>query len=228
MSAPDWLGSPFFACLVRRRQAADSPYTRPSQLARVSDFGVNDTIYVAKTHLGRVLKPGDNAWGYDMANMNICDPEMLKHLDTKAGNQVPEVVLVRKSYEDKRKRRKIKGFQRPWTLKRMDIEVADDPVLGRGTKARMAADQLEADRERFLEELEEDPEMRKGVALYRDPKFFPVAAANRMQDGMDEEYDDEEGVPEVPLEELLDNLEALGIDGDDAQQQDEGDDIMED
>eukprot|EP00192_Tetraselmis_astigmatica_P024375 CAMPEP_0117664538 /NCGR_PEP_ID=MMETSP0804-20121206/9282_1 /TAXON_ID=1074897 /ORGANISM="Tetraselmis astigmatica, Strain CCMP880" /LENGTH=504 /DNA_ID=CAMNT_0005471795 /DNA_START=246 /DNA_END=1760 /DNA_ORIENTATION=+ len=199
-----------------------------AQLARVSDFGVNDTIYVAKTHLGRVLKPGDNAWGYDMANMNICDPEMLKHLDTKAGNQVPEVVLVRKSYEDKRKRRKIKGFQRPWTLKRMDIEVADDPVLGRGTKARMAADQLEADRERFLEELEEDPEMRKGVALYRDPKFFPVAAANRMQDGMDEEYDDEEGVPEVPLEELLDNLEALGIDGDDAQQQDEGDDIMED
>lgn len=65
----------------------------PPKVARLSDFGSNDTIYNAKTHLGRILKPGDNAWGYDMANLNICDPEMLKHLDTKAGAHVPEVIF---------------------------------------------------------------------------------------------------------------------------------------
>lgn len=33
------------------------------QVARVCDFGKNDTVIFTKTHLGSVLKAGDMAWG---------------------------------------------------------------------------------------------------------------------------------------------------------------------
>jgi nonsense-mediated mRNA decay protein 3 len=65
-----------------------------------------------------------------------------------------------------------------------------------------------------LQELEEDPEMRAQVALYKDPTFNPAAAAaaQRQQVAMAESEDEEDGdVPQVPLEELLDDLAALGL-----------------
>ena len=62
----------------------------------------------------------------------------------------------------------------------------------------------------LLQELEEDPEMRSKVALYRDPAYNPAAAPpHGMADSDDDE--DGEGVPQVPLEELLDDLAALGL-----------------
>jgi nonsense-mediated mRNA decay protein 3 len=59
--------------------------------------------------------------------------------------------------------------------------------------------------------------MRAKVALYRDPGYDPVAEAERRAAAM---TDDEEGdMPEVPLEELLDELEALQIDEEDEGEQ---------
>jgi len=40
-------------------------------VARESDFGTNDTQYIAKTHLGHILKPGDTALGY-FHNFTVC------------------------------------------------------------------------------------------------------------------------------------------------------------
>jgi nonsense-mediated mRNA decay protein 3 len=129
-------------------------------VARASDFGVNDNMYTCRTHLGHILNPGDMAWGFDVANMNVCDPEMLKYLDTKAGAQVPDVVLVRKSYEEKRKKRKAGGHRRAWMLKRIDMEM-DEEVGLKASKARALAEMQAEEQERFMQELEEDPELRK-------------------------------------------------------------------
>jgi nonsense-mediated mRNA decay protein 3 len=212
--------------------------TAELQLARSSDFGRNDTTFFARTHLGRLLKPGDIALGYDLAGSNATS------LDYDAlvarGGRVPDVVLVRKSYEDKRARRRQRraagasgaGGSRPWQLKRLPMEVADE---GAGPRGRNEAAEA-ADRERFLEELEEDPDMRARVNLYRAPGGEEAAAAGggagarsaaargpRPLPGIGEEEDDDaaldtedddddDDVPQVPLDELLDDLEALELD----------------
>jgi nonsense-mediated mRNA decay protein 3 len=60
--------------------------------------------------------------------------------------------------------------------------------------------------ERFMQDLEEDPEMRSKIALYRDPNYkAQKASSNAMTD-------DDESVPEVPLEELLDEMHAMQLD----------------
>jgi nonsense-mediated mRNA decay protein 3 len=41
------------------------------QVARVSDFGRNDTVFFARSHLGRVLNPGDSCMGYDLSKLNF-------------------------------------------------------------------------------------------------------------------------------------------------------------
>jgi nonsense-mediated mRNA decay protein 3 len=75
-------------------------------------------------------------------------------------------------------------------------------LLQEDDKARM-------DYERFLEELEEDPDMRAKVALYKDPTYVEKL---REEDTMTET--DGEEPPQVPLEELLDELTLEGEDDD--------------
>lgn len=60
---------------------------------------------------------------------------------------------VRKSYEEKRRKRREKGQQRPWKLKSMKAEAAEEPVVkGRSRHSNAAgANRDELDRERFMQ-----------------------------------------------------------------------------
>jgi hypothetical protein len=76
-----------------------------------------------------------------------------------------------------------------------------------------------ADRERFLEELEEDAEMRSRIALFRSTPAESVSAprnAAAMAES-DASSDGDGELPQIPLDELLDDLEALGLDEDEEQ-----------
>ena len=68
-----------------------------------------DVIYHTRTHLGAVLKPGDTVLGYRLANSNFNNDAF------EAMNQtmMPEVILVRKTYPNRRKKSKPRG----WRLK---------------------------------------------------------------------------------------------------------------
>lgn len=57
---------------------------------------------------------------------------------------------VRKSYEEKRRRRKARGERRPWKLKRMAID-ASELVGARGKGERSEAVRAEADMEQFMQ-----------------------------------------------------------------------------
>nr|ABV28352.1 nonsense-mediated mRNA decary protein 3 [Taiwania cryptomerioides] len=167
-----------------------------AQVARVSDFGKNDTIFNVKTHLGHLLNPGDYALGFDLYGANTNDLEMDKY----KGLNLPDVVLVKKSYEEKRQKKR--GKPRPWKLNNLPMEV-EPSSKGRTEDAKEVQDY-----EKFLEELEEDQEMRSKIALYRNKNYQPSETAS-MTDG-------EDG-PAVPLEELLNDLTLE----DDNEQEDE-------
>ena len=161
------------------------------QVARKSDFGKNDVTFMAKTHLGHILKVGDFALGYDLyaANTNESD------LDKYHNLVLPDVVLVKKSYEERRARKR--GKPRPWKLKALDMEI--DP-----TALRQDQDKRADEYEKFLEEIEEDPELRAKIALYRDETYRAQSETASMLDGEGDEP------PSVPLEELLADLRLEG------------------
>lgn len=60
---------------------------------------------------------------------------------------------MRKSFEEKRRRRREKGQQRAWKLKSMKAEAAEEPVVkGRGRHGNAAGiNREELDRERFMQ-----------------------------------------------------------------------------
>ena len=62
-----------------------------------------------------------------------------------------------------------------------------------------------------VQELEEDPEMRSKVALYRDPAYNPALARQQREAAMTDT--DEDDLPEIPLEDLLDEMSALQLEG---------------
>ena len=73
--------------------------------------------------------------------------------------------------------------------------------------------------DQIVQELEEDPEMRSRVALYKDPAH--KAAAAQKMDTMTDGDEDEDALPEIPLEELLDDMNALQLEEGAASNEDE-------
>ncbi|XP_054792355.1 uncharacterized protein LOC129298723 [Prosopis cineraria] len=155
-----------------------------AQVARVSDFGKNDTLFSIRTHLGHLLNPGDHALGYDLYAANNNDIE----LDKYRGLVLPEAILVKKSYEEKRLRKR--GKSRAWKLKSLDMEVDD--------KGKADDEKINSEYEQFLRDLEENPDLRFNISLYRNREYQPSEMAS-VTDGED--------LPSVPLEELMADLD---------------------
>ncbi|GAB1287602.1 60S ribosomal export protein NMD3 [Apodemus speciosus] len=133
-----------------------------------------DKQYFCRTHLGHLLNPGDLVLGFDLANCNLND----EHVNKMNSDRVPDVVLIKKSYDRTKRQRR-----RNWKLK----ELARD------------REGMDTDDERqyqdFLEDLEEDEAIRKNVNIYRDATI-PV-----------ESDTDDEGAPRISLAEMLEDLQ---------------------
>lgn len=177
-------------------------------VARVSDYGNNDITYLIRTHLGRFLHPGDLALGYDLANAVYNESYVEGH---KKNLEFPDIVLTKKTYS-KRDRAK----KRAWRLARLNMEMDDaanavaPTAVGRGRGAAMdPAAREAAEREEFLQDLEQDKELRSAINLFKATTISAdegkVDAAVATEGVVDDEEDDEE-YPEVPIEELLDGL----------------------
>uniref|UniRef100_A0A060T5S4 60S ribosomal export protein NMD3 n=1 Tax=Blastobotrys adeninivorans TaxID=409370 RepID=A0A060T5S4_BLAAD len=179
-------------------------------IARSSDLGSNDTTYYVRTHLGGILHPGDTAMGYFLENSNI-NHALWEELDQ---SKVPEVVLVKKSYSDKPRKR-----NRNWKLKRMakehnDMQIEDSKPRG---KQADAAERARREYEEFMRELEEDPELRQDVDLYLADNVPPEQDNNN-----DEGEDSDDDSVEIKLDELkIDDGESEELDEDDYEEPDE-------
>ncbi|KAI9458620.1 NMD3-domain-containing protein [Lactarius psammicola] len=188
-------------------------------------------IFHTRTHLGGILQPGDAVMGYHLSNSNFNSDDFA----SLTQDRIPDVVLVRKAYPNRRKKNK----SRSWRLRSMAKEEGEEGETGggRGAVGRMGGrDQkkVEEDYELFLRDLEEDPEMRAAVNLYKadsakpgkvGPRSEDVVARKKTQHGMDvdeapapvskvkeeEEEEAEADFPEVKLEELLDNFDEMTL-----------------
>ncbi len=193
----------------------------PSNEMDIDDVGGTDAIYHTRTHLGSILQPGDTALGYFLSRSNF-NSDAYDELDP---GRIPDVILVKKTYP----RRRRKGRSRNWKLKSIakDSEEVEEGAKGTGRGAigrRGGLDQsrVEADYEMFLQELEEDAELRGTVNLYRANKengsagregrgmamdITPAASADDDESAINED----DGFPEIKIDELLDELEELAI-----------------
>jgi nonsense-mediated mRNA decay protein 3 len=157
------------------------------QVARTRDFGHNDTQFYVRTHLGSYLSPGDYALGYDLTSQNFNDSD----LSSLRGRQVPDVILVRKAYPARRR----KARSRHWKIKHLEKEEQENARRGDASKA-------DHDYEQFMQELEEDPELRSGIKLYK-ASGAPSSVADTDDEGED--------LPEPGVDELIDELEEMAI-----------------
>lgn len=135
------------------------------EVARADKVGVDGNSFHIKTHLGNILRVGDTVLGYDMVQMinNAADYDSLDK------NTTSDVVLVKKIYPEISK----PGRKRIFKLERMQIEKNDKGF------------------EEFLDEVEQDPDMRVNMNLYRNPEV------------KEEVKCEDETFPGVKLEELI-------------------------
>ena len=106
-----------------------------------------------------------------------------ENLDKMAADKIPDVVLIKKVYADK----SVRNRKRKWKLKHMDnLGLETGSVTSSGNN----------DYNDFLEDLEEDPDLRQNINVYKD--------ANKMK--VQVEDSDTEDCPQITLEEMLDDL----------------------
>jgi nonsense-mediated mRNA decay protein 3 len=153
---------------------ADAQVTRASGSGgKATDddgMGGDDGIYHTRTHLGAILQPGDTVLGYHLTNANFNNNEF-EALDQ---GRIPDVILVRKTYPNRRKKSKARNWKlRSIAKEAEDVGEGGGNVVGRGALGRRGGvDQknVERDYELFLRDLEEDKEMRAAVNLYKVEK----------------------------------------------------------
>ena len=196
-------------------------------------FGEADAIYHTRTHLGNILQPGDTVLGYHLATANFNSDLW----DALPAERQPDVVLVKKSYPERKRRSK-----RNWKLKSIAKEAEEPNDQGRGALGRrggLDSQRVERDYEMFLRELEEDEELRADVNMYRDNEAIARQAERRARreqraNAMDEDNDagatsdvddgtsdyesdytqDDEELPRVRIDELLDDMDEMNIQDD--------------
>lgn len=177
-----------------------------------------DMIFHCRTHMGAILKPGDTVMGYLLTHTNFNDPNWEALNQSNQASTVPEVVLVRKTYPERRKKSKGRNWRLKSMVKQSTEGEGEMSGLGRQkglSKAQQNLEQqkAEADYERFLQDLEEDDEMRQAVNLY---KTKPKPGAMDVEESDVDEEEDEGGMPQISMDELLDDVENMTLDADDA------------
>lgn len=119
---------------------------------------------IVRTHLGSILKEGDSVLCYDLRTFSL--PENAEDRLKKAGGQ--EVFICAKTWPEKKK----KSQKRKWMIKELAPH-GEDP-----------------DFDEFLDELDENKDLRAGVQIYKK------------ENAPDEELDPEVVGPMVALSEL--------------------------
>ncbi|XP_011865136.1 PREDICTED: 60S ribosomal export protein NMD3 isoform X2 [Vollenhovia emeryi] len=150
--------------------------TADAWVVKATDLGINNNPIHTRTHLGHVLKAGDSVLGYNVKDTNINDT----NFDNLSEDSIPDIILVKKFYShNKAARRKA----RVWKLKHINDEV-------------VSVNTENTEYNEFLDELEEDPEMRQNINIFRDIRKQIPVDTNEI----------DASIPQITLEEMMDDL----------------------
>lgn len=140
-----------------------------------------ENTYITRSHLGNILHEGDYALGYMISNSNfnsVLLDSLMNKMNSTGFGELPDVVLVKKAYDKKKKRR-------AWKVKRladgMEIDTSDENSKSKRADQEKREDEWEG----FLREIEQDREMRSMMNLYRDQHAPPEALEKRHEDDVD-------------------------------------------
>lgn len=214
--------------------------TEDDGMMEFESSGLTNQIYHTRTHLGAILQPGDTVLGYFLTNANYNSEDFASLTPAR----VPDIILVKKTYPNRRKKSK----PRNWRLRSIGKEAGEEGETGggRGVVGRMGGrdhKKVEEDYELFLRELEEDPELRGSVNLYKaqDVSMDAVRPEGRRPGGgksgkkasfamdvderrpppepvAEDDEDEEADFPEVKLDELLENFDEMTLGEDEAEE----------
>jgi nonsense-mediated mRNA decay protein 3 len=162
--------------------------------------------FTIRSHLGGIFHPGDDAMGYHLTGSNFNND----HFEALSENKIPPVILVKKHYP-----RGKKNKNRHWKLQHIAREESE--MLPR----KQDQERAERDYELFLREIEEDTELRQTLQLYKNtrknpPKTQKMEGVEMEMETEEEQSEMEEGdetvsLPEISLDELLDEFEEMKV-----------------
>lgn len=142
-------------------------------LVRASELGIQENSIHVRSHLGHLLKVGDSVLGYNVSESNMNNSEF----DKLNPNDLPDIILVKKWYTD----RVTRNRHRLWKLRHLTDGLHNE--------------RSKDDYQEFLEDIEEDPEYRKQINIYRDTnKQFPT------------DVHEDNNCPQITLAEMLEDL----------------------
>lgn len=123
------------------------------EIARASDFGVNDTTFIIRSHLGALLQAGDSVKGYDLTTSNFGTRHTYSLKE-----ELPDVVLVRKVFpREQNSGKKDKKLKTLGTFRRAKISKSEQARLEQ---------ELEDFTHEYLEEVAEEEDGEYGDDEY--------------------------------------------------------------
>ena len=135
------------------------------EVVRVADFGHNDRTFIVNTHLGETLNYNDTVLGFDLDAINLMQ---LDEMDNDKMIAVPPIVLVKKTYPKFRRRQK----HRLWKLKHLEKDDGHDEEKTKTKKGKETNQKYEKDYQMFIQDIEEDPEMRGQIDLFKNEEVI--------------------------------------------------------
>ena len=148
------------------------------------------------------MNAGDHCKGYFLANANFNHDNFDAMMAGKMKSGLVDVVLVRKSYPNARKRSRNRNWKLKTMAKTEDLE----------SRTKMEKLNAEKDYEMFLQDVEEDPELRGMMNLFKNADA--VVSTDPDEEMIDSEDEPEADFPEINMDDLLDDIQEMKLEDD--------------
>lgn len=165
-------------------------------------------IIEIRSCLGRKMRPGDIFYGYDLTRINL--REDLEGILAKKAEKIPDIVLVKKKYNNYKKIFKLKHLDMDVDDEEDDEEEKETKKKGKGKGKKKNKNKKDKDMEEFMEDVGKNKDLRKNINLYKDTKAIEELEKQVNNMGIDEKDLNDSDV-DIKVDELLNDIDDLTL-----------------